>query len=182
MKGIINCEDCIYYNKIIKKCECGIEFPVKKCGNYTSRVILNPNKYKRDLPKICETCTYYMMDGYCCIEKSHVLGKSICDKYEQADYNQVDNTGRFKEVLSTQKIIDNDTGKEYDGLVSEDLLKLINELDKTLNIFKEQHGQVLDKIFDKCKITIGLQDAIISIHNKDLDKAESILMKLIGDL
>lgn len=36
--------------------------------------------------------------------------------------------GRFKEVLSLQKIVDTKTGIEYDGLVDTELLKLINQI------------------------------------------------------
>ena len=35
---------------------------------------------------------------------------------------------RFKEIISTQKIIDTQTGKEYDCLLDNDLFDLINEL------------------------------------------------------
>ena len=38
--------------------------------------------------------------------------------------------GRFQEILSTQKIKDTETGKEYDGFVDTELLILINEIDK----------------------------------------------------
>lgn len=35
---------------------------------------------------------------------------------------------RFKEIISTQKVIDNHTGKEYDCLLDNDLFELINEI------------------------------------------------------
>ena len=38
--------------------------------------------------------------------------------------------GRFQEIVSTQKIKDTETGKEYDGFVDTELLILINEIDK----------------------------------------------------
>lgn len=49
---------------------------------------------------------------------------------------------RFTEIISTQKVIDNQTGKEYDCLIDDELLKLLNELaeeNKTLKTrFKEE--------------------------------------------
>lgn len=35
---------------------------------------------------------------------------------------------RFTEIISTQKIVDNKTRIEYDGLIDDNLLKLINEI------------------------------------------------------
>ena len=49
---------------------------------------------------------------------------------------QVD-TNRFKEIISTQKIIDNTTNKEYNGLIDEELLNLINQLNIENTILKE---------------------------------------------
>lgn len=37
---------------------------------------------------------------------------------------------RFKEIISIQKVIDNETGKEYDCLLDDDLLELLNQLDE----------------------------------------------------
>ena len=36
--------------------------------------------------------------------------------------------GRFQDILSTQKILDTETGIEYDGLVDREFLELVNEL------------------------------------------------------
>lgn len=36
--------------------------------------------------------------------------------------------GRFKEVISTEKIIDTETGIEYDGYMDSELLRLINRI------------------------------------------------------
>lgn len=36
--------------------------------------------------------------------------------------------GRFQEILSIQKILDTETGIEYDGLVDREFLELVNEL------------------------------------------------------
>ena len=38
--------------------------------------------------------------------------------------------GRFQEILSTQKILDTETGIEYDGLVDTEFLELVNEIVK----------------------------------------------------
>ena len=37
---------------------------------------------------------------------------------------------RFTEIVSIQKVIDNKNGKEYDCLIDNELLKLLNELDE----------------------------------------------------
>ena len=36
--------------------------------------------------------------------------------------------GRFWDILSTQKILDTETGIEYDGLVDREFLELVNEI------------------------------------------------------
>lgn len=36
--------------------------------------------------------------------------------------------GRFQDILSTQKILDSETGIEYDGLVDRDFIELVNEI------------------------------------------------------
>lgn len=38
--------------------------------------------------------------------------------------------GRFQDILSTQKILDTETGIEYDGLVDTEFLELVNEIVK----------------------------------------------------
>lgn len=40
--------------------------------------------------------------------------------------------GRFQEILSTQKILDTETGIEYNGVVDREFLELVNK------IFKEK--------------------------------------------
>ena len=48
--------------------------------------------------------------------------------------------GRFRDILSTQKILDTKTGIEYDGLVDREFLELVNEIveekEKYLEIVK----------------------------------------------
>lgn len=46
--------------------------------------------------------------------------------------------GRFQEIVSTQKIVDTKTGKEYDGMVDVELLRLMNDVDKRNENKKEQ--------------------------------------------
>ena len=36
--------------------------------------------------------------------------------------------GRFWDILSTQKILDTETGIEYDGLVDREFLELVNDI------------------------------------------------------
>lgn len=38
--------------------------------------------------------------------------------------------GRFQEIVSTQKIVDTRTGKEYDGMVDVEFLRLVNDVDE----------------------------------------------------
>ena len=45
---------------------------------------------------------------------------------------------RFTEIVSIQKVIDNQTGKEYDCLIDDDLLKLLNELNDENEQLKSQ--------------------------------------------
>lgn len=46
--------------------------------------------------------------------------------------------GRFQEIVSTQKIVDTKTGKEYNGMVDVELLRLMNDVDKRNENKKEQ--------------------------------------------
>lgn len=48
---------------------------------------------------------------------------------------------RFKEIISTQKVIDNKTGKEYDCLLDNDLFELINEI-------AEENEQLKNEVYD----------------------------------
>ena len=49
---------------------------------------------------------------------------------------------RFTEILSTQKIKDNCTGFEYDGLIDEVLLKRINHLNNSKDIYKKKRDEL----------------------------------------
>ena len=49
---------------------------------------------------------------------------------------------RFVEIVSTQKIKDNETGMEYDGLIDDELLKKINELARFHNHNKEERKKL----------------------------------------
>ena len=46
---------------------------------------------------------------------------------------------RFTEIISIQKVIDNQTGKEYDCLIDDGLLELLNELHKENQRLKDQY-------------------------------------------
>lgn len=46
--------------------------------------------------------------------------------------------GRFQEIISTQKIVDTKTGKEYNGMVDVELLRLMNDVDKRNENRREQ--------------------------------------------
>ena len=53
---------------------------------------------------------------------------------------------RFSEIISTQKIVDNVTGREYDGLVEDDLLHLMNELADVEKILRKYEISSLEKL------------------------------------
>ena len=55
-------------------------------------------------------------------------------------------TKRFTEIISTQKVIDNQTGKEYDCLIDDDLLKLLNELHEENKSLKRRLMIAEDKV------------------------------------
>ena len=71
---------------------------------------------------------------------------------------------RFKETVSTGVVTDTKTGKEYrcDGRIDDDLLKLINELDCTLETYKSAN-KTLKSTLDRCREKVKRQ-------HKDLDK------------
>lgn len=61
--------------------------------------------------------------------------------------------GRFQEIVSTQKIVDTRTGKEYNGMVDVEFLRWINDIDeryqnkrKENNELKEVNGLLWDII------------------------------------
>lgn len=45
---------------------------------------------------------------------------------------------RFKEIVSTQKIVDTETGIEYDGLIDDELLDLMNEQEEQIQLLKKE--------------------------------------------
>ena len=59
--------------------------------------------------------------------------------------------GRFQEILSTQKILDTETGIEYDGLVDREFLELVNEIveekEKCLEMVKMNTNQTKEDIY-----------------------------------
>lgn len=62
--------------------------------------------------------------------------KTLEDIQKLVDSIEVEEVGegRFQEIISTQKIVDTKTGKEYNGMVDTELLKLINGIDKEMRI------------------------------------------------
>ena len=61
--------------------------------------------------------------------------------------------GRFQEIVSTQKIVDTKTGKEYNGMVDTELLRLVNDVDeryrnqrKEFMELKEVNGLLWDMV------------------------------------
>ena len=58
-------------------------------------------------------------------------------------------TERFTEIISIQKVIDNQTGKEYDCLIDEELLKLLNKLNDENQAVKDIINELNDMDFYK---------------------------------
>lgn len=49
---------------------------------------------------------------------------------------------RFREIVSTQKIVDTVKDKEYDGLVDTEFINLVNKLDKECEFASLQNEQL----------------------------------------
>ena len=66
--------------------------------------------------------------------------KTLEDIQKLVDSIEVEEVGegRFQEIISTQKIVDTKTGKEYNGMVDVELLRLMNDVDKRNENKKEQ--------------------------------------------
>lgn len=58
--------------------------------------------------------------------------KTLEDIQKLVDSIEVEEVGegRFQEIVSTQKIVDTRTRKEYDGMVDTELLRLVNDVDE----------------------------------------------------
>lgn len=58
--------------------------------------------------------------------------KTLEDIQKLVDSIEVEEVGegRFQEIVSTQKIVDTKTGKEYDGMVDVEFLRLVNDVDE----------------------------------------------------
>ena len=57
---------------------------------------------------------------------------------------------RFKEIISTQKVIDNQTGKEYDCLLDNDFYDLVNSLAEENEQLKKEN-QALKSELANCE-------------------------------
>lgn len=66
--------------------------------------------------------------------------KTLEDIQKLVDSIEVEEVGegRFQEIISTQKIVDTKTGKEYNGMVDVELLRLMNDVDKRNENKREQ--------------------------------------------
>lgn len=65
--------------------------------------------------------------------------------------------GRFQEIVSTQKIVDTRTGKEYDGMVDVELLRLMNDVD-------ERNQRKKEEVIELKKVNGLLWDMIDGFH------------------
>ena len=77
-------------------------------------------------------------------------------------------TGRFKEIVSVQKIKDTKTGKVYVGIVDSDFIKVLNELDKENEQLKKRIDRI-DIILDDLNGAeyISRDDAIKALNKID---------------
>ena len=90
---------------------------------------------------------------------------------------------RFKEIISTQKVIDNKTGKEYDCLLDNDLFELINEiaeentrLKKERNHFERKKTEYLTE-WNTCRI----QNTELKKDNQELKEAmKRMMIEMMG--
>lgn len=76
---------------------------------------------------------------------------------------------RFKEIVSTQKIVDNLTGKEYDALVEDSFLQLINDVNKRA----DRNAELLDINF--VAFHSNVCDLLDKYEIEDLDRLDEIL-------
>ena len=85
--------------------------------------------------------------------------KTLEDIQKLVDSIEVEEVGegRFQEIVSTQKIVDTKTGKEYDGMVDVELLRLMNDVDKR----NENKNEQIDELK---KVDALLWDIIDGFH------------------
>ena len=50
--------------------------------------------------------------------------------------------GRFQEIVSTQKIVDTRTGKEYNGMVDVEFLRWINDIDERFQNKRKENDEL----------------------------------------
>jgi len=51
-------------------------------------------------------------------------------------------------IVSTQKIVDTITGTEYNGLVDDDLLSIMNKQDYQIILLKEENNKLKNRLKD----------------------------------
>lgn len=80
---------------------------------------------------------------------------------------------RFKEIISIQKVVDNQTGIEYDCLIDDKLLDLINDL-------SEEKEELRYKYNEKSNEYIGLEEQVDELlkENKEL---KNLIKKVISE-
>ncbi len=94
---------------------------------------------------------------------------------------------RFKEIVSTQKIVDNNTGKVHDGLIDDELLDAINELSEENEHYKSIFFELVENaLTDKncrklyCKGILGIFDKANSLNQaRDMIK-EHLKLDMMG--
>lgn len=65
--------------------------------------------------------------------------------------------GRFQEILSTQKIKDTRTGKEFHGMIDTELLKIINNIDEINCKQEKQIDELMENNALLCDIIDGFR-------------------------
>ena len=61
---------------------------------------------------------------------------------------------RFKEIISTQKVIDTQTGKEYDCLLDNDFYDLVNEIAEENERLKEENQKLMKALGESGRMAV----------------------------
>lgn len=62
---------------------------------------------------------------------------------------------RFKEVVSTQKILDTKSGKEYNGLIDDELLKVMNNIEYYRKFHRKEKEEFREVIHEMGAVING---------------------------
>ena len=79
---------------------------------------------------------------------------------------------RFAEIVSVEKVIDNETGKEYKCIIDTELLELLNELYEENQTLKQENKE-LQFAYDECSNNKLFSRRKLETENKNL-KDENI--------